>query len=58
MQTILDVIEKDKKTIKVKKNYSSYDKLSKLLLKNKKKKKISLKNSSFDIFIKSLPQEI
>lgn len=51
-------LQRESKTIKVEKNYSSYDKLSKLLLKNKELLKISLKNSSFDIFIKSLPQEI
>ena len=49
-------LQKESKTIKVEKNYSSYDKLSKLLLKNKELLKISSKNSSLDIFIKSLPK--
>lgn len=51
-------LQKESKTIKVEKNYSSYDKLSRVFLKNKELLKISSKNSSFDIFIKSLPKSI
>jgi hypothetical protein len=51
-------LQRESKTIKVEKNYSSYDKLSKPLLKNKELLKISSKNSSLNIFINSLPQSI
>lgn len=51
-------LQRESKTIKVEKNYSSYDELSKPLLKNKELLKISSKNSSLNIFINSLPKSI
>lgn len=53
-----DTLQRECKEIKVEKNYSVYDKLSRIFLKNKELLKISSRNSSFDIFIKSLPQKI
>ena len=47
-------LQRECKDIKVEKNYTTYDKLSRVFLKNKELLKISSKNSSFDIFIKSL----
>ena len=49
-------LQRECKDIKVEKNYTTYDKLSRVFLKNKELLKISSKNSSFDIFIKSLPK--
>ena len=48
-------LERASKTIKVKKNYKTYEKLTKSFTKNKILMSISSKNISFDIFIKSLP---
>ena len=53
-----EALQRECKDIKVEKNYSTYDKISKVFLKNKELLKISSKNSSFDIFIKSLPEDI
>ena len=51
-----EALQRECKDIKVEKNYTTYDKLSRVFLKNKELLKISSKNSSFDIFIKSLPK--
>lgn len=48
-------LQRESKEIKVFKNHKIYDKLSSPLLKNRDLLKISSKNCSFDIFIKSLP---
>jgi hypothetical protein len=53
-----EALQRECKDIKVEKNYTTYDKLSRVFLKNKDLLKISSKNSSFDIFIKSLPKTI
>lgn len=53
-----EALQRECNGIKVEKNYSTYDKLSRVFLKNKDLLKISSKNSSFDIFIKSLPKTI
>jgi len=50
-----ETLQRESKKIKVEKNYPIYNELSKPFLKNKKLLEISSKNSSFDIFIKSLP---
>ena len=54
----LETLQRESKDIKVIKNYSTYDKLSKKFLKKKELMKIVSKNSSFEIFINSLPTEI
>ncbi len=51
-------LKRESKTIKVEKNYSTYDKLSKNFLKNSKLVKYYPQNKSFEIFINLLPQEI
>jgi len=51
-------IVKVSKKLKVEKNYNNYDKLTQDFLKHKKLMKIASKNSSFQIFINSLPNEI
>ena len=53
-----EALQRECNGIKVEKNYSTYDKLSRVFLKNKDLLKISSKNSSFDIFIKLLPKTI
>jgi len=44
--------------ISINKNYIEYDKITKLFRKNKELNKVLSKNSSFQIFIDKLPQEI
>jgi hypothetical protein len=51
-------VPKTSKKLKVIKNSNSYDKLSRPFLKHKELLKIASKNSSFQIFINSLPNEI
>lgn len=53
-----ETLQRESKDIKVEKNYLTYNKLSKPLVKNRDLLKTSSKNSSFDIFIKSLPPTI
>jgi len=48
-------LQRESKVIKVQKDYDTYDKLSRPLLKNKILSKISLQNSSLQIFISNLP---
>lgn len=49
---------KASKKLKTEKNYRNYDKLSQPFLKHKKLINVASKNSSFGIFINSLPSEI
>lgn len=51
-------LQRECKDIKVEKNYSTYDKLSRVFLKNKDLLKIASKNGSFEIFLASLPKTI
>jgi hypothetical protein len=51
-------LQRESKKIKVHKNYKTYEKLSKEFLKHKNLIKIASKNSSFQIFINNLPNEI
>ncbi len=51
-------LQRKSSKIKVGKNYSTYDKLSKDFLKNKKLVKYYPQNKSFEVFINLLPQEI
>jgi hypothetical protein len=53
-----EALKRECKSIKVEKNYETYDKLSKSFLKNKELLKISSKNSSFQIFINNLPKDL
>jgi len=53
-----EALQRESKKIKVSKDYKTYDKLSQDFLKNKKLMKLVSKNSSFEIFIDSLPSEI
>lgn len=50
-----ETLQRESKKIKVLKEYSAYDKLSKDFLKHKKLMKLVSKNSSFQIFINKLP---
>jgi len=49
-------LQRECKSMRVEKNYKSYDKLSKPLLKKRELLKASSKNGSLAIFIKSLPK--
>lgn len=51
-------LQRECTNIKVEKNYSTYDKLSRVFLKNKDLLKIASKNGSFEIFLSSLPKAI
>jgi hypothetical protein len=51
-------IPKVSKKLKIEKNYKNYNKLTQEFLKHKKLMKIVSQNSSFQIFIKSLPNEL
>ena len=51
-------LQRESKKIDVLKNHDTYNKLTKNFLKYKKLMPIVSKNTSFDIFIKSLPKEI
>jgi len=53
-----EALQRESKKIKVIKNYKTYEKLSKDFLKYKNLIKIASKNSSFQIFINKLPQNI
>jgi hypothetical protein len=53
-----ETLQRESKKLKVEKTYRSYDKLSQPLLKNKKLMQIVSQNSSFRIFIDSLPDEV
>ena len=53
-----EALQRESKKIKVSKDYRTYDKLSRDFLKHKKLMNIVSKNSSFQIFINSLPNEI
>jgi len=53
-----ETLQRESKNIKVLKEYTAYDKLSKDFLKHKKLMKLVSKNSSFQIFINKLPLEI
>jgi hypothetical protein len=51
-------LQRESKKLRVQKDYKTYEKLSKEFLKHKNLIKIASKNSSFQIFINSLPNEI
>lgn len=53
-----EALQRESKKIKVNKNYTTYDKLSRPFLKHKELTKIVSKNSSFQIFINRLPVEL
>ena len=53
-----EALQRECKDIKIKKNYSTYDKLSRVFLKNKDLIKIASRNGSFEIFLSSLPKTI
>ena len=53
-----EALQRESKKIKVSKDYNTYIKLSKDFLKNKKLMEIVSKNSSFQVFIDTLPREI
>ena len=53
-----EALQRECKDIKVEKNYSTYDKLSRVFLKNKDLIKIASRNGSFEIFLSSLPKTI
>ncbi|CAA6824293.1 MAG: Unknown protein [uncultured Sulfurovum sp.] len=53
-----EALQRESKKIKVDKNYTTYDKLSRPFLKHKELMKIVSKNSSFQIFINHLPEKL
>jgi len=53
-----EALQIESKSIKVKKDYDTYDKLTRDFTKNKKLMPIIAKNISFGVFISSLPAEI
>ncbi len=53
-----EALQRECKSIKVEKTYKIYDTLSKPLLKNKKLRTISSQNSSFKIFLDTLPKNL
>jgi hypothetical protein len=57
-EKIMGCFESLQRKIKAEKNYTTYDALSRPLLKNKKLLKIATKNSSLQIFIHALPKTL
>ncbi len=53
-----EALQRESKSIKVSKDYDTYDKLTRDLTKYKKLMPMVVKNVSFEVFINSLPKEI